>query len=58
MQIAVKEKHFKDNLWFFNKFYDTHMDKAKLNEWIILRFKYQNIWMNAKTHEMKNWAFF
>ena len=32
MQIAVKEKHFKDNLWFFNKFYDTHMDKAKLNK--------------------------
>jgi len=32
MQIVVKEKHFKDNLWYFNKCHDTHMDKAKLNQ--------------------------
>ena len=40
MQMAVTEKHFKDNLLYFDTVHDTHMDKTKLNQWIILIPRY------------------
>ena len=32
LQMAVTEKHFKDNLWYVDTFHDTQMDKTKLNQ--------------------------
>jgi hypothetical protein len=36
--MVVTEKHFKDNLWYFETFHDIHMDKTNLNQGIILSF--------------------
>ena len=32
MQMAVMEKYFKDNLWYFDTFHDIHMDKTNPNQ--------------------------
>jgi hypothetical protein len=32
MKYGVTEKHLKENLWYFDTFHDTQMDKTKLNQ--------------------------